>query len=166
MVTQEPGEPQTRAAQPGARMLGPTEKALAVILIVAFLAFVVTLVVLRRDTAWDRLMYLFTGLEALVFAAAGALFGTVVQRTQTNQAREQASRERVRADANEQAARRGRAMAALVRAKRQRTAPDAGEGRGARPMPGASRVEANPDMAELAAVVDEWFPADPPSPQG
>lgn len=60
----------------------------------------------RGDPApqWDRLVFLFSGFEAIVFVAAGAIFGTRVQRAsveaaqeQSRQAREDLGAERKRA---------------------------------------------------------------------
>lgn len=57
------------------------------------------------DLQWDREIYLFTGFEAIVFVAAGAIFGTRIQRAsvdaaqeETRQAREDLGAERQRAD--------------------------------------------------------------------
>jgi len=41
----------------------------------------------EASSGWDRLVYLFGGLETLVFAGAGVLFGASVQRAQVAQAR-------------------------------------------------------------------------------
>lgn len=138
-------------------VLGSLEKAIAVVLIALFVIFIVVLVFLRASPHWDRLIFLFGGLEALVFAAAGALFGTGVQRAQTVQAQQVASQERQRADANESDAVHGQAIAAMVRAKTDNPAGgEAQEGRGARPAPGGRPVDG--PLADLRQVVDEWFP--------
>jgi hypothetical protein len=52
----------------------------------------------RGDANWDRIVYVFGSVEALAFAAAGAIFGTQVQKQQTQQAQQQANSERTRAD--------------------------------------------------------------------
>jgi hypothetical protein len=160
------GSPPTKSARADREWtrLGTMEKVAAVALIVAFLLFVVGLVAMRDDRNWDRLVYLFTGLETLVFAASGALFGTVVQREQTQQARQTAEQERTRADANETDALHGRALAAMVRAVDRANGEGSGdggaerEGRAARPGPSAP-ARPMTGMAELAAVAEEWFPS-------
>jgi hypothetical protein len=43
----------------------------------------------RGDPHWDRMVYLFTGFEAIVFAAAGLIFGTRIQRASVEAAHEQ-----------------------------------------------------------------------------
>jgi hypothetical protein len=55
------------------------------------------LAVNRGDANWDRLVFLFSGLEAIVFAAAGLVFGTAVQRSEVRAARADAAA--ARADA-------------------------------------------------------------------
>ncbi len=55
--------------------------AVAVIVVIAFGVFT-TYMILKSDAAqsqWTRLTYVYTGIEAIVFAAAGLLFGTVIQ---------------------------------------------------------------------------------------
>jgi hypothetical protein len=69
-------------------------KVTAIALLVVFVATIGVLMMLRRDAGWDRLVYLFGGLEAVVFAAAGALFGTTVQRGAVNAARAEAEKAR------------------------------------------------------------------------
>src|SRR6478735_4885570 len=64
---------------------------------------------------WLRYADLRGGLEALAFAAAGALFGTTVQRQATKAVEKKADEEKERADANQRAAEGGRALAAVVR---------------------------------------------------
>jgi hypothetical protein len=187
-----PAEAAGTAASPARypAMLGRAEQRVAIGLIAIFMIFVVVLVVLRSDEHWDRLVFLLGGVEALVFAAAGALFGTSVQRTQAVEARQQAAqerqaatRERERADQFEQQARNGQALADVIRAKAAQAAGDQADGanagedggasgpRRARP-PGPIRAGVGPsapgngrdrDMAELAQMVNRWFPAGPGS---
>jgi hypothetical protein len=150
------GNPPVPSGAP-AVVLGRLEKAIAVVLIALFVVFIVVLIILRASPHWDRLIFLFGGLEALVFAAAGALFGTGVQRAQTMQAQQVANQERQRADANESAAVHGQAVAAMVRAKTDNPGGGEGqEGRGARPTPGGGPADGS--LADLRQVVDEWFP--------
>jgi hypothetical protein len=153
-----PEDPSKPAEQPTV-LLGRFEKITAVVLIVLFVVFIAVMVVLRASAQWDRLVYLFGGLEALVFGAAGALFGTGVQRGQTAQAQETAVRERDRADANETTARHGESLADVIRVKAGAAAALTGaEGRGARPGAGGPVAGEAAALAELARVADEWFP--------
>lgn len=75
----------------------------------ALLVWVAFLVVMTRatdsgETEWTRLAYIFTSVEAIAFAAAGALFGVTVQRERVKEAES-------KADANQRDAANGRALA-------------------------------------------------------
>src|SRR5690242_8067812 len=142
----------------GTIVLGPAEKVTAIVLIALFVIFIAVLVWLRNSAQWDRLTYLFAGFEALVFAAAGALFGTSVQRAQTVQAQQTAQKQEARAEANQTDAEHGRALATMIRAKRSGAAGAELEARGARPAPGETAAAGDAGLAELAHAVDEWFP--------
>ncbi|PWK33235.1 ABC transporter permease [Actinoplanes xinjiangensis] len=142
-----------------ALVLGRFEKIVAVVLLALFVIFIGVLVVLRGSEHWDRLIYLFGGLEALVFAAVGALFGTGVQRSQTAQAQATAEQEKARADANETSAAHGSALADSIRAKLDGAETTAApEGRGARPGTGPASTDEARSLAELGRLVDVWFP--------
>ena len=155
VASNTPDSPGTQPDSSPAVVLGPVERTTAVVLIGLFVVFIGVLVALRDSAQWDRLVYLFGGFEALVFAAGGALFGTGIQRAQTVKAEQSAQRQEMRADANENDALHGRALAAMIRAKRRAGGAD-DEGRGARPQAGP--VGGDTGMAELASVVEEWFP--------
>jgi uncharacterized membrane protein YsdA (DUF1294 family) len=60
------------------------------------------------ETSWARLAWLFASVEAVAFAAAGALFGVRVQREQTQRAEE-------RADRSQTDAENGRILAEIVK---------------------------------------------------
>jgi hypothetical protein len=71
---------------------------------------------------WDRLNLVLGSLEAVAFAAAGALFGTTVQKQRVKESKEQAEKAESRAAsaehkafANAQAAANGNALAAAVK---------------------------------------------------
>jgi hypothetical protein len=152
-----------------------TERWVAIGLIVVFLVLVTVLIQMRSDQNWDRLVYLLGGVEALVFAGAGALFGTSVHRGQLADALESADQERGRADRETEVAARGRAVSAAIRTKaqiRQRRraagkAGDPGGDRGARPLPGADNdqtsediQDSDADLLELAALCEELLPTE------
>jgi len=91
----------------------------AVGLVVAYL-IAVALQWNERDASevlYGRGLHLIGGLEALAFAAAGALLGNAVQRQVTEEAKKKASDEKKRADENAAAGEAGRAMVSLARAK-------------------------------------------------
>jgi len=88
-----------------------------------YIAFLVVLVSKRGDANWDRLVYLFSGFEAIVFAAAGMVFGTSVQRSQLNAARQEAAVAKEDAARNAQDAQHLNALSAIIEAKAAGQAP-------------------------------------------
>jgi hypothetical protein len=95
--------------KPERRLTGPA-------LFAAFLALVlwalfVILMVWRADTdnevMWTRLAFLFASVEAVAFAAGGALWGASIQR-------ERAEKAEAAAAANQQEATNGRALATML----------------------------------------------------
>jgi hypothetical protein len=83
--------------------------AVAALAIGIWIAFTVMLLLWSDspDLQWTRLTFVFSSVEAIAFAAAGALFGVSVQRERVKSAEE-------RADANAQDATNGRALAAIT----------------------------------------------------
>jgi hypothetical protein len=149
-----------------------TTMKVAVAVLVLYIAFVVVLIAMRGDAHWDRLVYLLSGFEAIVFAAIGWMFGTTVSRgavqdaksakaeaqEAASAAKRDAEQQRVAAekarserDDSIEDAVRGRSLAASIRAKRGPTARQ-----GARP---EEVVDPGSDLAELRALVDELYPA-------
>jgi hypothetical protein len=95
------------------------------------------------DGEWARRIELLGGLEALAFAAAGALLGTTVQQRATESAES-------RAQANEEAAKKGMALESAVRAKLEQ-APQAAA---AFDNPEAFEQGMRKELEELADVAD------------
>jgi hypothetical protein len=81
---------------------------IAALAILAWLGFIIVMALSANsgDTEWARLAYVFGSVEAIAFAAAGALFGVTVQRDRVEKA------EKV-AEQNAQDAASGRALAAV-----------------------------------------------------
>ena len=109
------------------------------------------------EVEWARLLVVLGSLEAVAFAAAGAIFGTTVQRQRVEEARQQASRSEERAQKAEQtasshaqAASNGRALAATIKARKDaRTTAEGVERVGAgRPAP----------ADDLVALAERLFP--------
>jgi hypothetical protein len=166
----------------GTMRLGRAERWLAFALVVVFLVALVAMYRLRADQYWDRLLYLFGALEALVFAGAGALFGTTVQRGNVEAARQDA--EVARQDATEARqdatlaqegmsaakddaahhreearvlAERGTKLADTMRVFAA-SQPRAGSGPlGARPQDMAPATTP-PELASLVELANLWFP--------
>jgi hypothetical protein len=94
------------------RPLSRIAVAAAVLVLVAFAVFVLLLVVkanTSNEVYWSRLTWVFASVEAIAFGAAGALFGTTIQKDRA---------ERAESDAREnaQAAANGRALAEVIKA--------------------------------------------------
>ncbi len=83
----------------------------ALVVLVAFTAFVWYLITERNvgEITWSRLAWLFSSVEAIAFGAAGALFGSSIQRQRAEKAESAAER-------NADAAARGQALAASIKA--------------------------------------------------
>jgi hypothetical protein len=65
---------------------------LGILIIIAFAAFIVFLLVnlSLSEYEWARALYLFGGVEAVAFAAAGYFFGTQIQRGKVEEAKKEA----------------------------------------------------------------------------
>lgn len=81
---------------------------IAVLAVLTWVAFVVIMLLASdaEERTWTRLTFVFASVEAIAFAAAGALFGVSVQRERVEKAEE-------RAEVNERDAANGRALAAV-----------------------------------------------------
>jgi hypothetical protein len=174
------GKPNTAAVT-----LGPAAMITAIALIAVYIAMLFLLMSMRNDKEWDRLVYLLSGFEALVFAGAGALFGTTIQRANVTAARNDATEakkdaanakqtaktESDRAQKAETDAAAGRFLAAAVKTKADTRAGggpdqllgDAWPGRGSRPETaqeagGAGTARLDSDLAELSALARTILP--------
>jgi hypothetical protein len=80
----------------------------AIIAVLVWAAFVVVMLLAAdsNEQQWTRLTFVFASVEAIAFAAAGALFGVTVQRERVQRAEKQA-------EANARDAANGRALAAI-----------------------------------------------------
>jgi hypothetical protein len=70
----------------------------------------------KSEVYWSRLVFLFQGVEALVFAAAGLVFGTSINRNQLSDAREAQKQALRRADEAVSEADVGRVIVAALHA--------------------------------------------------
>jgi hypothetical protein len=84
----------------------------AILVLLGFAAFVLFLIgqVDEDEVAWTRLAWIFASVEAVAFAAAGAIFGSSIQRERAERAEEAAQE-------NAQDAANGRALAAALKAE-------------------------------------------------
>lgn len=90
----------------------------AVVIVVAFVTLTIYLLYMLssspNETLWGRLIYLYGGIEALAFAAAGYLFGREVHRQEAENAEKRADQQSKEAT---DATRKGQRLAASVIAK-------------------------------------------------
>src|SRR5271166_3774291 len=109
-------ESQSEANKSGAPLAGAA-LAVAVVVIFVWIGFLVWLLVEvnTAEVAWSRLLVVLGSVEAVAFAAAGALFGTTVQRQRTEDQRARADVAESRASANESKAINGQQLAAAVK---------------------------------------------------
>jgi hypothetical protein len=103
-------------------VLGRTATVAAIGVLVVYVAALWLCFERRADASWDRIIYLLSGFEAIVFVAVGAIFGTTVQRTtvataqaHAQQASADARAERDRADHAVAEGASGRALAVGIR---------------------------------------------------
>jgi hypothetical protein len=107
----------------------------------AFIWYMIDRAGTQDETLWARLGWLFGSVEAVAFAAAGAIFGSSVQRQRAEAAEK-------RSDDNAQDAANGRALATKI----IHDAPDTSTGR--------VRVEAfGPDQQRAASAIAEEYAA-------
>lgn len=104
-----------------------------------------------NETEWTRAVYLFQGVEAIAFAAAGFIFGKEVHR-------ERADKAEKRANAKEEEAAKGKALAEIVKSKAQNHPVRAAATFGANPSAHQAAVMSQPDFDELAIVASRLFP--------
>jgi hypothetical protein len=137
---------QTAVRQPAAALVS------ALVVLLAF-GGLVGFMITQRDapeTTWSRLAWLFASVEAIAFGAAGALFGSSIQR-------QRAERAEAAAEQNADAASRGKALAAAIKAD------DPGVAMG-RPRPEQLGPTRQPDdgsagvAARHASIARELFP--------
>jgi hypothetical protein len=152
----------------GGSKLSTAATVFAISLVVVFIGFLAWswFNVNVKELAWTRRTTLLGGLEALAFAAAGAILGTTVQRQVTKKTEQQAKdhkaradRESARADANQGRAdanaadaERGRAIVNSVRAKLAVASKAGGNRRSDGVRRGPENVDGGPEVAEPVMV--------------
>lgn len=129
----------------------------------------------RADAQWDHMNSLLGGLQAIVFGAAGVLFGTSIQRESVARAtadaanaRNEVEQERLKSMAAERRAAGGEAMATVARGTQRTSSQPSDPWGGAyrseddeapRPSsPERAEAELRASQATLVALADEYFP--------
>lgn len=137
--------------------------AAAALFVIGFIVAIVFMFILAQkssDAVWQRLIYVYSGIEAVVFAAVGWLFGREVNRKQVEGAEQRADESgKAAKEATERAAdldARGRAAKAAVAARRTTYAdPEQALSRG---FSDDSANAAAADINELGTFMDMLFP--------
>ncbi len=96
--------------QGGAKRLSGSGLVIGAVILVAWgilMGYMASVAGVAGETEWARLAWVFGSLQAVAFTAAGAIFGTRVQRDRVQAAE-------ARADANSKDAENGRAFAAAI----------------------------------------------------
>ncbi|QOZ24140.1 hypothetical protein [Bradyrhizobium sp. CCBAU 51753] len=143
-----------RAGLSGAALVAALVVLSAWLLLLAWLAFNTAV----EEVAWSRLLVVLGSLEAVTFGAAGALFGTHIQRQRVEDARQRAahaeanaSKAEEKAASNSDAAIKGKTLATVIKAKaRARSGPV-----------GSERLSASgggDDRDEVLDLAHELFP--------
>jgi len=119
------------------------------LIMVIFLAFHIG----DQEVQWSRLVFLLSSIEAVAFAAAGALFGTQIQRQRVTDAKERAEKAEKEATSSKDAAVKGKALAAVVKS----------ESRSASHGQGIARMSAEgvPVASASLLLAEELFPDEP-----
>jgi hypothetical protein len=125
----------------------------AVLVLLAFAALVLFLIgqVEEDEVAWTRLAWVFASVEAIAFGAAGALFGSSIQRERAEKAEEAAQE-------NAQDAANGRALAEAIKAEGPQEAGGGGAGGLETLGPGPQRDAAASVAARHAELARRLFP--------
>jgi hypothetical protein len=99
--------------------LGVTATAVAVLAVVLWVVFTLILFfyIDHDELQWTRLTWLFSSVQAIAFAGAGALFGTVVQKDRADKAEQRAATAEADADAQRESAVKGRALGTVLQAR-------------------------------------------------
>jgi uncharacterized integral membrane protein len=100
----------------------PKEVVAYIVSIIVLVGFAVFIVHLLNSTAaaelqWQRAVYLFSGVEAIAFAAAGFLFGREINRKRAERAEKEGDTAKQEAKTAEKNALRGKALFEYIKAK-------------------------------------------------
>jgi hypothetical protein len=128
------------------------------IVLVGFSIFIYFMIghIAAEEREWNRLAYLYGSVEAIVFAAAGAIFGTQVQRSQTENAEARAKDSEQKADMNADDAVKGKVLSSAVKSMSRSGRTSGGTLGSQRAGPAAPATQS--DLDRLAAIADSLFP--------
>ena len=142
------------ADKPLDRLTGPALWT-GIVVVAAWLIMVILLAlhIGDQEVQWSRLVFLLGSIEAVAFAAAGALFGTQIQRQRVTDAKERADKAEKEATSNKDAAVKGRGSAAVVKAESRSTGHTQGITR--------TSAEGVPAASASLQLAEELFPDEP-----
>lgn len=164
MTETPPADDPPPAAPPGGTGLPTYAVVVAVGLLVVYLALVLIqwFAVDGTDLSWARRSELLTGIEALAFAAAGAVLGTTVQRQVTarvekeaDEAKAEAEAQKERSSANEKVAEKGRALLHLIATRARQEGAGGGPAKRGPGLPGPSPAAGYQELLDFAASFDD-----------
>ena len=145
--------------------MDPTVKGIAIFILFAFVAALVYLFVLApqvQEVQWERYIYLYGGVEAIAFAAAGFLFGREVNRQRAEKAEATAHEQTQKAtQAIEGAAKAnasGQSLTKAIIAKLTTPTTNALYGSLGKGDAGAVQTLAQSQLQELAEFAKSLFP--------
>ncbi len=106
-------------ASPGSPKLTGAALWTAILAVAVWVGFSIFLIAKAgtNETEWTRIAWVFGSIQAVAFAAAGALFGTAVQQQNVNNAQQQAESAKKDADQQREAATKGRVLAMTMQAE-------------------------------------------------
>lgn len=115
------------------------------------------------ELEWNRAAYLFAGVEAIAYAAAGFLFGREVHRQRAEQAEQRASSEQQRAATAEKKATeentKGKALKQVIEVKKSSLQRSAADMEGLESFrAGGPPAAGQTDIDELSKLASEMFP--------
>lgn len=148
----EPTQPaQPPPAEPKKSPLSGLAMWAAVGALVVWLGFSVVLLFQTDATEviWTRVAWVYGSVQAIAFAAAGALFGTAVSRDSVEKAEERADAATTEAEANKNDATRGKVLAAAVQAEAAVVAPRGGDEGEVRAFAGGSAPATEVDKLDV-----------------
>jgi hypothetical protein len=114
-----------------------------------------------NESEWARYVYVFGGIEAIAFAAAGFLFGKEVHRAQAESAEKRATDAEGKAKESETEAVKGRELATFIKARAEAVRTQAARAaevgfRGTKPAAELGSVQA--ELDEISSVAKKLFP--------
>lgn len=155
-----PADASGRGGQPSAPDSGRPVVMWAAVGILALFAVLVVYMLSKAQSSseihWSRMVFLYGGVEAVVFAAGGALFGRQVERAKSQAAEQRADKAEKAASAAQGDAEAGRALRAAVQAEAdtaaETSADPAQPAAASRPAPGLTSERVGSSGAAAAAA--------------